>query len=73
MDKLPFPTKGGGVWWPTDKEVKGWQYIYTRIDVEQEIRKAHAWIEDNPSRKKNTGRDATIHRRLAETRRPGRA
>lgn len=48
---MTFPTKGGE-WTPDAVRVFRWEQLYRQLDVQQELRKAAAWLEANPTRRK---------------------
>lgn len=53
---LTFPTDGTPPEWPlTEQQVADWSTLYPSIDVLAECRKARAWIDADPKRRKTAG------------------
>jgi hypothetical protein len=53
---LKFPTDGAPSEWPlTDQQIADWSTLYPSIDVLAECRKASAWIDADPKRRKTAG------------------
>lgn len=53
---LDFPTVGtnGNTWGLTDSQVQAWRSAYPSLDILAEARKALAWLQANPGRRKTT-------------------
>lgn len=49
---LPCVGKGPSEYGVTEEQVADWQEAFPGIDVLVEVRKAHAWLEANPTRRK---------------------
>jgi hypothetical protein len=49
---LRFPMRGGGEWALEESQLEIWRTLYPGVDVDREVRKAWAWLDANPSRKK---------------------
>ncbi len=48
---MEFPLRAG--FWQLDpKKVAIWEQLYPSLDVQQELNKAWAWLDANPSRRK---------------------
>lgn len=49
---LSFPTKGDYPWLLPTQQLQDWTELYPWLNVQQEIHKALAWVQANPSRRK---------------------
>jgi hypothetical protein len=52
---LRFPCKDTYCWDLSDSQVTLWQELYPDIEVARECRKAWAWIDASPARRKLDG------------------
>ena len=49
---LSFPTKGDWPWVLPTEQLQAWTDLYPWLNVQQEVQKALAWVQANPSRRK---------------------
>lgn len=49
---MTFPTIGPAQEWATDAHVARWREMFPTLDVDAECRRALAWVEANPTKRK---------------------